>query len=291
MKPSLLKILFIFTIAFYANLFAASWNSADVTLSATAYTNTVNDVDNNDFWSYNVTVPLNATVDINITNFNTSNGNVLFVYSASATKPDPDAAASAPKASTGSYAHSAGDVLYITVYGTDNQSQSHTLTITMTSTPTPSLTCANPKAFTPLYSKDNYSKVVQIGNTSLCKTDGSGGCADPGTSTNNDINMVHYDYDDVYSGGITGNATTLLNSSAAVLDIPAGKTILWAGLFWQGYMAGVTTDTQKEAGKSIKYKHANDSGYTTITNGEMNWVYFNANRFYYQSYINKKWNL
>lgn len=142
-------------------------------------------------------------------------------------------------------------------------------------------TCANPKTFTSIFTEHAYGKLVQIGNTSLCENDGSGGCSNPGSSTNNNIDMAHYDYDDI--DGTSDNNTTLVNSSAALLDIPSGKRVLFAGLFWQGYMVN-WTDIQKEAGKTIKYKHANDS-YQTVTDAAMNWVYFNASRFYYQSYV------
>lgn len=141
-------------------------------------------------------------------------------------------------------------------------------------------TCANPKAFTPIYSSNLYGKLIIAGNTSLCKNDG-GVCGDPGNSTNNDINMMYNDYDNVT--GTTDYATTTLNSSAAYLDIPAGKTVVWAGLVWQGYMVNWTS-AQKEAGHNIKYKFSTDS-YQTVTNAQMNWVYFDSSRMYYESYV------
>ena len=174
------------------------------------------------------------------------------------------------------YSDSAPFDINVVVYASNNVS--HTLTIQFTPL---GFSCANPKDFTTVYSDHAYAKLVQIGNTSLCKNNGSGVCTDPGTSTNNNINMMHNDYDD--TDGTTDNASTTTNSSAAILDIPAGKNVLWAGLFWQGYMVG-WSDAQKEAGRTIKYKHADDS-YQSVTNAEMNWVYFDSNRFYYQSFI------
>ncbi|RUM64620.1 MAG: hypothetical protein DSZ03_04035, partial [Sulfurimonas sp.] len=135
-------------------------------------------------------------------------------------------------------------------------------------------TCANPKPFTTVYSADDYSKLVLIGNNSLCMNAG-GVCGDPGNATNNSINMMHNDVDD--------DPLTTLNSSAALLDIPNNKNILWAGLFWQGYMVNWDDDA-KEAGHTIKYKHENDT-YQVELNAQMNWVYFNASRFYYQSFV------
>ena len=143
-------------------------------------------------------------------------------------------------------------------------------------------TCANPKPFEIVYNKKAYSKLLLIGNTSLCANNGSGVCEDPGSARNNDINMMHNDYDD--TEGITDNSTTTSNSSAALLDIPTDKKILYAGLYWQGYMEN-WTDAQKELGHNVKYKHEDASSYEVKTNGAMNWVYFNSSRFYYQAYL------
>ena len=142
-------------------------------------------------------------------------------------------------------------------------------------------TCANPKDFTALYSQNLYGKLIIAGNTSLCYND-DGVCGDPGNNTNNNINMMYNDYDDV--NGTTDSASTVNNSSAAYVDIPAGKKVLWAGLTWQGYMVNWTS-AQKEAGHQIKYKYESDTSYQVETNAQMNWVYFDASRMYYQGFV------
>jgi hypothetical protein len=150
-----------------------------------------------------------------------------------------------------------------------------------TGTITNNFKCANPKEFTQIFSVNTYAKLLQIGNTSLCKKV-NGACVDPGTSTNNDINMSNNDYDDV--NGTSDNAATTLNSSAAYLDMPAGKKVLWAGLFWQGYMVDWTLE-DKEKGKSIKFKHHDDSSYQIENNASMHWVYLSDTRLYYESFV------
>ncbi|QOY51627.1 Ig domain-containing protein [Candidatus Sulfurimonas baltica] len=170
----------------------------------------------------------------------------------------------------------------LSIIATDVDGDSNSDSFSITVSTVVNFTCANPRVFTPVYSDSAYSKLVQIGNTSLCANDGSGNCTDPGTSQNNNINMMHNDYDDVHA--TADNAATTSNSSAALLDIPAGKKVLWAGLFWQGYMVG-WNDAQKQTGRSIKYKHDGDTSYQSASNASMNWVYFDANRFYYQSFI------
>ena len=135
--------------------------------------------------------------------------------------------------------------------------------------------CAYPKTFEEIFNQNLYGKMLLIGNSSLCKNS-NGICSDPLSSTNNDINMMNNDFDD-------DNATTV-NSSGAYLDVPEGKEVVFAGLFWQGYMVG-WSDTDKEKGRTIKYKHENDT-YQLENNASMNWVYFDSNRFYYQGYKN-----
>lgn len=150
-----------------------------------------------------------------------------------------------------------------------------------------SFTCANPKEFTEVFKTSAHSKMIQAGNSSLCKRQGSSGTTcDPAgasrSSSNNAIYMINNDYDDV--SGITDSSATTLNSSAAEIDIPAGKEVLWAGLFWQGYMVN-KDDTFKEKGKSIKYKIEGAATYESVTNAEMNWVHFSSSRMYYQSFV------
>ena len=144
----------------------------------------------------------------------------------------------------------------------------------------PNFTCANPKPFTPIFSTNVSGKLVMIGNTSLCYNV-NGQCSDPGTKNNNDINMMNNDYDNVF--GTNDYATTTVNSSAAQLVMPTGKKVLWAGLFWQGYMVG-WTNAQKATGQQIKYKWETDS-YHVVNNAQMNWVYFDSSRMYYESYV------
>lgn len=277
MKTFIKLLLFIFFIGIGSSLFAAQDTcGTSTTISAGTTTGIIDDATNpNDYYIFSPGVAGTLTVDLTVSD-----------------KILTDIGSSCDASDIGTLNHNnsgTSSLGPIVVDGSDiyfhlaENGKDPVYSLVITFTPNLNFTCANPKAFTSLYSEDNYQRVVQIGNTSLCETDGSGGCSDPGSSTNNNIDMVNYDYDDVL--GSTDNGTTLLNSSGAVLDIPVGKTILWAGLFWQGYMVN-WTDAQKEAGKSIKYKHANDGSYTSVTNAEMNWVYFDSSRFYYQSYIN-----
>jgi hypothetical protein len=162
--------------------------------------------------------------------------------------------------------------------------------------PCNNFTCSNPKVFTPYFSSNLYGKLIIAGNSSLCADNNKDGiCEDPGDKSNNDIYMIYNDYDDVNK--TADYSATTENSSAAYLDIPEGKTVLWAGLSWQGFMAnrGAYTDPDDKAidwtdelkakAKSIKYKHDSDSSYQKATNAQMNWVNFDENRMYYQSFL------
>ena len=85
------------------------------------------------------------------------------------------------------------------------------------------------RAFTPRYSTNDNGDVVLIGNT-LMSCSGNGQCPNGRNGTgnnlnNNDFNMVYVDVD---ADGTTNN------SSRATLALPAGATVLWAGLYWSG---------------------------------------------------------
>lgn len=79
--------------------------------------------------------------------------------------------------------------------------------------------------------------IVMIGNVNtVCTTDSSAtrsqirACNSArieNTRSNNSVRIIKYDAD-----GSTNTATT--NSSIALLNIPAGSSILWAGLYWSG---------------------------------------------------------
>ncbi|MFN9272716.1 MAG: hypothetical protein ACK6DO_06805 [Planctomycetia bacterium] len=60
---------------------------------------------------------------------------------------------------------------------------------------------------------------------------------------------------------IDADATTF-SSSSAVLDIPAGSEVLFAGLYWGGRVLGTT---QFDAADNVKFRGPGDSGYQDLT--------------------------
>jgi len=82
--------------------------------------------------------------------------------------------------------------------------------------------------------------VVTIGNTVLCVTNSSGACIDypvnsQNTLTNSGLDLHYVDID--------SNSSTF-NSSQAKLSLPSTATVVWAGLYTQGYVddQGTTTN-------------------------------------------------
>ncbi|BCD62675.1 hypothetical protein NitYY0826_C1558 [Nitratiruptor sp. YY08-26] len=140
--------------------------------------------------------------------------------------------------------------------------------------------CANPKEFSIVYTANEHGNIKLIGNTNICYKK-NGQCQNPGRRNNNNI-YAHWKDGDK-------NAATK-NSSAAKLKLPANSEILWAGLYWQGYLAGsdVSTTNQQKT-KNIKLGYTPDLNnkkvtYTTITASRLNHVYFSSSRWYYQGY-------
>lgn len=89
--------------------------------------------------------------------------------------------------------------------------------------------------------------IALVGNTSLtCQ----GGCtAQNGNGRNNDFTMAAVDVD---SDGTT------TNSSSATLGLPAGSTVVFAGLYWAG------ESSNAGARASVRFRTPGSAGYTTI---------------------------
>ncbi|MDD4506963.1 MAG: hypothetical protein PHE60_11390 [Sulfurospirillaceae bacterium] len=76
-----------------------------------------------------------------------------------------------------------------------------------------------------------YGDFIATGNSVVCQNNGHNQC-------NNNYNGYLYDSNVMYK---KDSATIALNSATATLTLPAGVTssgILWAGLYWQGHIAG-----------------------------------------------------
>jgi len=83
--------------------------------------------------------------------------------------------------------------------------------------------------FTPRYTSNGNGDITLIGNT-IMTCNGNGQCSkgQQGTGGNvddNDFTMVYVDVD--------GDPSTF-SSSSATLSLPAGASVLWAGLYWGG---------------------------------------------------------
>jgi uncharacterized repeat protein (TIGR01451 family) len=86
------------------------------------------------------------------------------------------------------------------------------------------------RAFTPRYTTNDNGEITLIGNT-MMTCNGNGNQCNQGRNgngnsvNNNDVTMTYVDAD--------ADGTTF-SSSSAVLAIPSGATVLWAGLYWSG---------------------------------------------------------
>uniref|UniRef100_A0A832I359 DUF11 domain-containing protein n=1 Tax=Eiseniibacteriota bacterium TaxID=2212470 RepID=A0A832I359_UNCEI len=112
------------------------------------------------------------------------------------------------------------------------------------------------RAFTPRFSTNDNGDIALIGNTLMSCT-GGGGCTNGrngtgGSVNNNDFSMQYVDVD--------GDATTFA-SSRATLALPAGATVLWAGLYWQGDSNSGLRNTVRLATPA--------AGYVTVTAAQL----------------------
>ena len=140
-------------------------------------------------------------------------------------------------------------------------------------------TCANPKQFSIIYTTNKHGNIVLIGNTNICKME-NGKCVDPGDEANNNIYAHNKDGDD--------NIDTD-NSSAALLNLPEGSKVLWAGLYWQGYLANSDVPSKQQLVDKIDFGYTpdlknKDVSYKEIKAQRLNHVYFSNDRWYYQGF-------
>ena len=92
------------------------------------------------------------------------------------------------------------------------------------------------RSFTPRFTTNETGEIRMIGNTLMTCPAGTdctaaqSGFASPTGLLNNAFNMVYVEID--------GSANSTFNSSEASLMMPAGASILWAGLYWGGDTGG-----------------------------------------------------
>ena len=108
------------------------------------------------------------------------------------------------------------------------------------------------RAFTPRYTINQAGDITLIANTLMTCT-GGGSCTNGQAGTggqlnNNDFTMVYVDVD---------ADNTTFNSSSAILTMPAGTSVLWAGLYWSG-------SSNSAARGTVKFQTPT-TGYATLT--------------------------
>jgi uncharacterized repeat protein (TIGR01451 family) len=111
------------------------------------------------------------------------------------------------------------------------------------------------RAFSERFSTNVNGDVYIIGNTAMTCNGGCG--AQNGAGDNGSYTMVYVDIDG------TGYSNTN-QSSAATLSLPAGSTVLWAGLYWQG--------DSSAANRNTVTLQTPLSGATTITASQVDFI-------------------
>jgi uncharacterized repeat protein (TIGR01451 family) len=112
------------------------------------------------------------------------------------------------------------------------------------------ITSFSPPAFT----VNQNGAIDSVGNTLMTCQSSVAGCtaaqASPAAGNNNSFSMVAVDQD--------GAAFTTTNSSRAALNLPAGSSVLWAGLYWGAQSNSATRNT-------ISFRQPGAAGYTALT--------------------------
>ncbi len=124
------------------------------------------------------------------------------------------------------------------------------------------------RAFTPRFSTNDTGNITMVANTlETCPADapGKNACAQAqagaagATLNNNDWNMQRIDAD--------GDPATTLDSSSATLSLPAGATVLFAGLYYGAVTSAGTGGSSANASlrNQVKLKVPGATSYTTLT--------------------------
>jgi uncharacterized repeat protein (TIGR01451 family) len=109
-------------------------------------------------------------------------------------------------------------------------------------------------------------------NATRCE-DAQSGSATSGID-NNVFDMRHVDID--------GDSSTF-NSSSAVLSVPAGAQVNFAGLYW-GAFSDATSATLNPARNSVKLRAPNSAGYVSVTASQMDDVFIYSQGNAYQGF-------
>jgi uncharacterized repeat protein (TIGR01451 family)/fimbrial isopeptide formation D2 family protein len=121
------------------------------------------------------------------------------------------------------------------------------------------------RAFTPRFSTNDTGQITGIAN-SLMTCPPSGACtaaraSAAGTTGNNALDNGNFNMGFI---DVDGDLSTF-NSSSATLSLPAGSTVLFAGLYWGGDTSGATAAPNAAARNIVKFKAPGDALYTSLT--------------------------
>ncbi|MGQ0463918.1 MAG: Ig-like domain-containing protein [Sporichthyaceae bacterium] len=136
----------------------------------------------------------------------------------------------------------------------------------LTVLPAPAAQAAIVKQFEPIFSANTNGAIVLRGNSSMTCPTSNNNCAKAKSATlsgtannNNSFAMVFTDVD--------SDATTF-NSSSSQLPIPAGASVLWAGLYWAGDLqapSGGTAVRDANAKNTVRLSTPKSGGYRGVT--------------------------
>ncbi|MGA9046102.1 Calx-beta domain-containing protein [Sulfuricurvum sp.] len=133
----------------------------------------------------------------------------------------------------------------------------------------------NPRSFEIIHQSNIKGDIKIIGNSILCKNDGTNHCAATvdATLTNNELDTLFYKLSSDESNA------SIKNSTSYTFAFPTGVTkndVVWAGLYWQAGIKGTPSTTQITNAKKVLLKAQGDSTYRQIdaetTNNRFNWM-------------------
>ena len=136
------------------------------------------------------------------------------------------------------------------------------------------------RAFAVRYSTNDTGSIKGIANTNMTCPSSASGCstAQGQSPTSSSNNYYNNNYDMTYVDVDSDSAT--FNSSTANQSLPAGSTILFAGLYWGGdWSTGSSAAPSSSDRNKVKLKLPGSSSYTNITASTLDDSTLNVGRY------------
>jgi hypothetical protein len=111
------------------------------------------------------------------------------------------------------------------------------------------------RAFSSRFQTIDNGDIVFASNTVITCPPAGGGCGNSLTANNNATATIYVDADGTPNvAAFEGGTIATFNSSSSTVALPAGSTVLYAGLYWQGLTTGIAAPANATLTHQVRFK-------------------------------------